>query len=248
MPLGPVGRYGGGMPPGDGPIRLRRRLDGASAMTLSPSDTLLRRRLLGAATITPAFLAAPSLVRAQTLVPTPPQTEGPFYPVSLPADADGDLVTVRGAAAPARGAVTHITGRVRDTAGRLIAGARVEIWQCDAQGLYDHPGQSDLARRDKGFQGFGRVMTTADGTYRFRTIRPVAYAGRTPHIHFRIDAPDGRTLTTQMYVAGEPGNERDGVLRAIRDPRQRQRVIVVLAPAEGLEQGALAGTFDVVLG
>ncbi|HEX2887031.1 MAG TPA: hypothetical protein VHP59_11410, partial [Vineibacter terrae] len=77
--------------------------------------------------------------------------------------------------------------------------------------------------------------------------QPVAYSGRTPHIHFRIVAPDGRRLTTQMYVAGEAGNERDGVFRAIRDPRQRQQVVVSLAPAAGLEPGAVAGTFDIVL-
>ncbi|HKU98775.1 MAG TPA: protocatechuate 3,4-dioxygenase [Vineibacter sp.] len=194
-----------------------------------------------------AFLAAPALVRAQTLVPTPAQTEGPFYPVVLPLDADNDLVQVQGVSSPAGGIVTHISGRVRNATGQPITGARVEIWQCDAQGLYDHPGQSDLARRDRGFQGFGRTATQADGVYRFRTIRPVAYSGRTPHIHFRIVAPDGRRLTTQMYVAGEPGNERDGVLRAIRDPRQRQQVVVTLAPADGAEHGALAGVFDIVL-
>jgi protocatechuate 3,4-dioxygenase, beta subunit len=210
--------------------------------------SLPRRRLLCAAATTSAVLASPSLVRAQTLVPTPAQTEGPFYPVAIPADADGDLVVVSGMAAPARGIITHVSGRILDTAGRPVAGARVEIWQCDAQGLYDHPRQGGVARRDKGFQGFGRVATSSDGHYRFRTIRPVSYVGRAPHIHFRIDIPDGRTLTTQMYVAGEPGNDRDGVLRSIRDARQRQQVVVALVPAEGLESGALVGTFDIVLG
>lgn len=213
----------------------------------SSSYPLFRRRLLRAGAGATTLLAAPALVRAQALVPTPAQTEGPFYPVALPPDADNDLVSVRGAGAPARGVVMHITGRVRDTAGLPIVGARVEIWQCDAQGLYDHPRQSDLGRRDQGFQGFGQTIAAADGAYRFRTIQPVAYSGRTPHIHFRIVAPDGRRLTTQMYVAGEAGNERDGVFRAIRDARQRQQVVVSLAPAAGLEPGALAGTFDIVM-
>ncbi|HJQ60277.1 MAG TPA: protocatechuate 3,4-dioxygenase [Vineibacter sp.] len=207
-----------------------------------------RRRLLRAAAAAPALVAAPSLVRAQTLVPTPAQTEGPFYPVALPADSDNDLVMVRGGAAPARGSITHIAGRVRDTSGRPLAATRVEIWQCDWQGLYDHPGQSGRAGRDASFQGFGQMTTAADGGYRFRTIRPVAYVGRTPHIHFRVVTQDGRRLTTQMYVAGEPANERDFVLRAIRDDRQRQQIIVALAPADGIEPGALAGTFDIVLG
>jgi len=214
---------------------------------MSSSSHVIRRRLLRAGVGASTLLAAPALVRAQTLVPTPAQTEGPFYPVALPLDTDNDLVQVQGASSSAAGIVTHVSGRVRDIAGQPIAGARVEIWQCDAQGLYDHPGQSDLARRDRGFQGFGRATTAADGGYRFRTIRPVAYSGRTPHIHFRVVAPDGRRLTTQMYVAGESGNERDGVLRAIRDPRQRQQVLVSLASADGLERGALAGVFDIVL-
>lgn len=214
---------------------------------MSSSSHVIRRRLLRAGVGASTLLAAPGLVRAQTLVPTPAQTEGPFYPVVLPLETDNDLVQVQGASSSAAGIVTQISGRVRDITGQPIAGARVEIWQCDAQGLYDHPGQNDLARRDRGFQGFGRTTTMADGGYRFRTIRPVAYSGRTPHIHFRVVAADGRRLTTQMYVAGEPGNERDGVLRAIRDPRQRQQVLVSLASADGLERGALAGVFDIVL-
>jgi protocatechuate 3,4-dioxygenase beta subunit len=207
-----------------------------------------RRRLLGTAAAAPVLIAAPALVRATVLVPTPAQTEGPFYPVAIPADADSDLVAVRGAPGQARGVIVHLGGRVLDVSGRPVAGAQVEIWQCDAQGLYDHPGQSGLARRDTSFQGFGRSIATAEGGYRFRTIRPVAYVGRTPHIHFRVIAPGGRRLTTQMYVAGEPGNERDFVLRSIRDERQRRQILVVLSPASGQEPGALAGTFDIVLG
>lgn len=208
---------------------------------------LLRRHLLRAAMAMSGSVAAPSLVRAQTLVPTPAQTEGPFYPTAIPSDSDNDLVMVRGAAALARGTVTHIAGRIRDVAGRALPGVRVEIWQCDEQGIYDHPRERGRSRRDDGFQGFGQVTTQGDGGYRFRTIRPVAYAGRTPHIHFRIVAPDGRRLTTQMYVAGEPGNERDGVLRAIRDERQRRQVVVALQPAGSVETGALSGIFDIVL-
>jgi protocatechuate 3,4-dioxygenase beta subunit len=69
-----------------------------------------------------------------------------------------------------------------------------------------------------------------DGGYRFRTIRPVAYPGRTPHIHFAISPPGGGRLVTQMYVAGEPLNARDPVLNEIRDPAARARVTVPLEP------------------
>ena len=212
-------------------------------------ERLPRRRLLRAGALLPLGLAWPAWPAwaADALAATPGQTEGPFYPVRIPDDSDNDLVQVRGAAARALGTVTHVQGRVLDTAGRPIPAARVEIWQCDAHGIYDHPNQDGLARRDQAFQGFGQTVSSADGGYGFRTIRPVAYSGRTPHIHVKVFAPDGRKLTTQMYIAGEPENERDGLYRSI-PVSLRERVLVKLEPANGLEQGALAGTFDVVLG
>src|SRR4029078_10124080 len=123
---------------------------------------------------------------AAAAVATPPQTEGPFYPTSFPADIDNDLVQVRGQAAQAMGTVLHLQGRVLDLNGRPVEGALVEIWQCDAQGFYDHPHQPVRDRRDKAFQGYGRMIVTADGAYGFRTLKPVAYPGRTPHIHFKV--------------------------------------------------------------
>src|SRR5215831_5712389 len=71
----------------------------------------------------------------------------------------------------------------------------------------------------------------ADGHYSFRTLKPVAYAGRSPHIHFKVGTATGRSLTSQFYIAGDPGNERDGVFRGIRDPRQRELVEMKLVPA-----------------
>jgi protocatechuate 3,4-dioxygenase beta subunit len=214
-------------------------------MTTQPASLLLRRRVLRAAGALPLALAWPAA--AASLSPTPAQTEGPFYPTRLPLDTDNDLVQLRGAEAQALGMVTHVSGRVLDTSGKPIPGARVEIWQCDHQGIYDHPRDSDLERRDRAFQGFGQMLTSANGTYKFRTIRPVPYTGRTPHIHTKVFAPDGRRLTTQMYVAGDPGNERDSLFRGI-PPRLRERVLLKLEPANGVEQGALAGSLDIVLG
>jgi len=214
-------------------------------MTTPPTSPLRRRRVLRAAGLLPLALAFPA--QAASLTPTPAQTEGPFYPTRLPFDTDNDLVVLRGAEAQAIGTVTHVSGRVLDTSGRPIPGARVEIWQCDHQGIYDHPRESDLARRDRAFQGFGQMLTTVDGDYRFRTIRPVPYTGRTPHIHVKVFAPGGGRLTTQMYIAGDPGNERDSLYRGI-PPRLRERVLLKLEPANGVEQGALAGSLDLVLG
>jgi protocatechuate 3,4-dioxygenase, beta subunit len=181
------------------------------------------------------------------LVATPRQTSGPFYPVELPLDADNDLVRVSGRPNEAAGQVVHLFGRVLDPGGRAIAGAEVQIWQCDAQGYYHHP-RDRGDRADPNFQGFGAARTGADGGYRFRTIRPVAYPGRTPHIHFAVLGADFNALVTQMYLRGEPMNERDGVFRAIRDPDQRDSVLVALAPAPDVEAGAEAGTFDLVIG
>jgi protocatechuate 3,4-dioxygenase beta subunit len=185
---------------------------------------------------------------AAGLVATPQQTEGPFYPTAFPADMDTDLVQVRGQAAQAMGTVLHLQGRVLDLDGKPVDGALVEIWQCDAQGIYDHPRQPGRDRRDSAFQGYGRMLAKADGRYSFRTLKPVAYAGRSPHIHFKVATAAGRMLTSQFYIAGDPGNERDGVFRGIRDARQRELIEMKLAPAPGVEAGALATSMDIVVG
>jgi protocatechuate 3,4-dioxygenase, beta subunit len=195
-----------------------------------------------------AALAAPHAF-ATDLVATPAQTEGPFYPAAFPADSDGDLVQVRGQAARALGTVLHLQGRVLDSSGRPLDGAIVEIWQCDAQGLYDHPRQPGRERRDAAFQGYGKVLADAQSGYRFRTLKPVAYPGRTPHIHLKVATADGRRLTTQFYLAGDPLNDRDFVYReAARDPGRRERIDMRLEPANGLEAGAFATTMDIVVG
>jgi len=202
----------------------------------------------GLAAASLALLRAPGAA-AQDGAPTvtPPQVTGPFYPVDWSGDADTDLVRVVGEAAQAQGTVTHLRGRVLDPRGRPVEGAVVEIWQCDASGLYRHPNDRP-GLRDPGFQSRGRSAVGPDGGFAFRTIRPVAYPGRTPHIHASVAAPGRRApLVTQLYVAGEPQNARDGVLRSIRDPNARESVIVRLDPADDLEAGGLKGTFDIVL-
>jgi protocatechuate 3,4-dioxygenase beta subunit len=201
------------------------------------------------ATTATAFAFLPIRSLGAGLVPTPRQTAGPFYPQVKPLDSDADLVRVAGQTEPAAGTVTDVLGRVLDPAGKPVADVLVEIWQCDAFGHYHHP--LDAARRggraDPGFQGYGRTVSAADGGYRFRTIRPVAYPGRTPHIHFTVTTP-GFSLTTQMYVAGEALNESDFILSRIRNPAERARVIVPLEPAGAGEATSLLGIFDIVLG
>jgi len=196
-----------------------------------------------------AGLLAAQRAFAATLATTPQQTEGPFYPVGFPTDTDNDLVQVRGQAAQAMGTVLHLEGRVLDTSGRTLSGALVEIWQCDAQGIYDHPRQPGRDRRDSAFQGYGRMLVDGEGRYRFRTLKPVAYPGRTPHIHFKVATAAGSHLTSQFYIAGEAQNESDFVFRAAaRNPQQRERIEMRLQTASGLEPGALATSMDIVVG
>jgi protocatechuate 3,4-dioxygenase beta subunit len=183
---------------------------------------------------------------AASLLPTPEQGTGPFYPIDFPLDADADLLTVPGQATQAHGTPTHVLGRLLDPEGRPVRGARIEIWQCDAFGRYHHPREGGGA--DPAFQGFGAATSNAEGAWRFRTIRPVAYPGRAPHIHFAVFAPGGERFTTQMYVAGEAQNETDFLLSRIRDPEARARLIVPLMPADDIEIGALLGRFNIVLG
>jgi protocatechuate 3,4-dioxygenase beta subunit len=185
---------------------------------------------------------------ADALVRTPPQTEGPFYPRTLPLDTDNDLLIVNDAITPAAGEITHLSGRVLSESGSPLRNVVVEIWQADNHGVYLHPGSEGQGRRDANFQGFGRFETGSTGEYRFRTIKPVPYPGRTPHIHVKIKKGDRELLTTQCYVSGHAGNDGDGVLRRIRDGRQRESVIVDFAPLPGSPIGELAARFDIVLG
>ncbi|WP_068682924.1 MULTISPECIES: protocatechuate 3,4-dioxygenase [unclassified Variovorax] len=161
---------------------------------------------------------------------TPSQTEGPFYPVKLPADADNDLLR-NGALSYPSGQPASVEGSVTDLDGRPLRGAQVEIWQCDQGGHYHHPGDGD--RADAAFQGFGRVAVDAEGRWRFRTIRPVAYSGRTPHIHVKVKLGGRELLTTQLYVAGDPGNARDFLWRNLPEPARE----AVTVPFERTSDG-----------
>jgi len=184
-----------------------------------------------------ALVAAPALwlgARAQPAArraATPAQTEGPFYPVRLPADSDNDLLR-NGKLSYRSAQPVWLGGQVTDLDGRPLRGAQVEIWQCDESGHYHHPGDGD--RADAAFQGFGRVAVDADGRYRFRTIRPVAYSGRTPHIHVKVRLGPRELLTTQLYVAGDAGNARDGLWRRLSAAEREAVTVPFERGADGL--------------
>lgn len=206
-----------------------------------------RRRFLHWMALASPFMTVPGAF-AEALVPTPAQTEGPFYPDHLPLDTDNDLLIINDALNPAVGEITWLSGKLLGSNGSPIRNATIEIWQVDAKGSYLHSGSGNRASRDGNFQGFGRFVTGSTGEYLFRTIKPVPYPGRTPHIHVAVKMKGREKFTTQCYIQGEPGNERDGVLRGIRDERARKSVIVPFEPLAGSKAGELAAKFDMVMG
>jgi protocatechuate 3,4-dioxygenase beta subunit len=208
----------------------------------------VRRRLLGAGAggLAVWALSGPASWAA-AVVATPPQAAGPFYPLQIPLDRDNDLTHVQGMDGQAHGAIFDVYGRLTDDGGRPMPGVQIEIWQVNGFGRYHHPHDEQDLPWDPRFQGFGRTLTDEQGGYRFRTVRPVAYPGRAPHIHFALRSPRFATFYTQLYLAGAPENERDFLLARVRDPKARERLIVSLepSPAKGAE---FAGRFDIALG
>ncbi len=186
---------------------------------------------------------------AQELSRTPKQTEGPFYPDKLPLDTDNDLLQVNDTLTSAIGAVTYLSGRILDSRGNPIRNATVEIWQCDNNGVYLHTADSGPKKdkQDKNFQGFGRFITGSTGEYLFRTIKPVPYPGRTPHIHVAVKLKGKEKFVTQCYIAGEAQNEKDGVLKGVAEA-QRKLLLAEFKPLKGSKIGELTAGFDIVLG
>ena len=194
----------------------------------SPAPTLAltairsrRRRLLLAM---PLIVLLPPALAATAPAATPAQMLGPFYPPRPDTGAGNDLATVDGKAR-ARGKPLAIVGRVTDTSGRPQGGVLVEIWQTNAHGRYHHPQDDSPQPLDPNFRGYGRATTTAEGAYRFATIEPVAYPGRTPHVHFRLSRGARELLVTQMYLPeAAAANARDGLFMSLRDSARRRLV------------------------
>ena len=206
-----------------------------------------RRRFLASSAFALALFSTPGAF-AEELLRTPRQTEGPFYPDHLPLDTDNDLIVVNDSLTPAVGEITFLSGRILDAGGAPIRNALVEIWQCDRNGAYLHSGSGNAEKRDRNFQGFGRFITGSTGEYLFRTIKPVSYPGRCPHVHFAVKMKGREKWTTQCYIKGEPTNERDGIWRSVKDEAQRAAITVDFAPLKGSKAGELAARFDIVMG
>ena len=176
---------------------------------------------------------------------TPSQSEGPYYPLNPPADAGNNLIEASGTVA--EGTPLELSGQVMDRNGQALPGITVEIWQCDNRSIYRHPRAPGQGTGDPHFAGFGRTVADAQGRYRFMTIVPVAYPGRPPHIHVKLRSAGQSLLTTQIYLAEWPGNQRDVLLRMLGD-RGRQRLMMSLEDApERYGRPSRVARFDLVV-
>lgn len=214
---------------------------------LTAPHFLRRRHFLQSSVAATALFAVPGLF-AEQLQPTASMGEGPFYPDKLPLDTDNDLLIINDAITPAVGEITHLAGKVTTASGQPLRNAFVEIWQVCNNGAYLHRGSDNRDKYDNHFQGYGRFLTNAKGEYYFRTIKPVPYPGRTPHIHIAVSLGGRRVFTSQILIKGHPQNARDGLARAIRDPQALATVMADFRPLPGSKIGELQADFDVVLG
>jgi protocatechuate 3,4-dioxygenase beta subunit len=218
-------------------------------------DSWTRRELLGAAAgLGGLALSGPGIALAQSLGQvTPEQIMGPFYPVIKPLDKDADLTVVKGKAGRARGHVIHVMGRVLNAKGEPVRGARLELWQANSVGRYDHPRDVNPAPLDPNFQGYAVLTTDREGRYRFKSIKPAAYPVnpmnpgtiRPPHIHFDV-AGQRERVVTQMYFPNEPHNEGDPIFKELGES-QGAAIGRVLPPTKDLEPDSLLVMWDVIL-
>jgi protocatechuate 3,4-dioxygenase beta subunit len=192
-----------------------------------------------------AMAASSPSAFAETLITTPRQSAGPFYPVSLPLDDDNDLTSIKGQQDKAQGLITDLGGRILDINSRPLNGLRIEIWQCDANGRYRHPDERSTKAIDDNFQGHGHTVTAGDGRYRFRTIRPIPYPGRTPHIHIAVFPQGEPPFVTQLYIKDEPRNQTDFLF--MRVPAERRHMVMASFTESQHPDTVFDAGFDIIL-
>ena len=222
-----------------------------------PKNTFSRREMLEMAAALGCLAVNQSLpsVFAQEVKRrlTPEQVMGPFYPVIRPLDHDMDLTIIKGKRGHAQGKLIHLAGRVLNSKGEPVRGARIELWQANTHGRYAHPTDINPAPLDPNFQGYGLQITDSEGRYRFKTIKPGAYPinpvnpvnVRPPHIHFDVLGRNDR-LVTQMYFPDEPLNEKDGIFRELGSSKDAA-IGKVLPPNKELEPDSLLINWDIIL-
>lgn len=156
-----------------------------------------RRTFLSLASLS----ALPMQLMAATRKPTPADQEGPFYPTD-PIPVRDNLILSD--SIPVNETM-QLSGRVLNQQGQPLTNAKVEIWQCDGAGVYDHPLQRGRDKYDRNFGGFAAQTTNEQGYYQFTTLYPVPYTGRPPHIHVKLFHDNKELLTTQLYLEGSTG-------------------------------------------
>lgn len=184
---------------------------------------------------------------------TPSQTIGPFFNLGLIREGDDDAACMLPGGPRAQGIPIVVSGRVTDEDGRPVRKALIEIWQANAKGKYDHPDDVTDAPVDPNLKGWARMLTDADGHYRFRSIKPGAYPNpgydnwmRPPHIHYSIFAAGlMQRLITQMFFPDEELNDIDPILNGVEDLEARASLIAREAPKA--PDGSFSFTFDIVL-
>ncbi len=227
-------------------------IDGPPMISTPHLPDRRRRRIVGAALAVGAgallgSASARLLAQERALRATPAVALGPFYPDRLPADQDADLTVIAGRPGRAAGQILYLSGRVLDTRGRPLSGARLELWQANAHGRYIHSADGDASGPlDPGFQGYASLRADAEGRYRIKTIKPAPYSGRTAHLHFNVEGGRAK-LTTQMFFEGERLNERDGLYRALSREDRRAATGRWADRAPGMEANALAAVWDIAL-
>ena len=193
------------------------------------TDDITRRNILATGALAAAGLLPLDLAHAQTPLSATPechdgdaatlrQTEGPFFKPSSPERAE--LIEPG-----MRGTPIELAGFVLTRACRPVPGALIDLWHADDSGDYDNTG----------FRLRGHQFANGEGRYRFRTIVPAVYTGRTRHFHVKVQRKGGRILTTQLYFPDEPQNGRDGLFR--------KELLMRVAK----DEGAVAARFDFVL-
>ena len=207
----------------------------------------VRRSFLKRSLFYSQFFCVPGLM-AESLSLTPHQTEGPFYPDKMPLDTDNDLIILNDSLTPAVGTIAYLSGTVTDIKGTPIRNSLVEIWQVDNNGVYLHTRGGSRDKLDSNFQGYGRFLTDSKGNYFFRTLKPSPYSGRTPHIHMAVSAKGRKKFTTQCYIKGEPRNQRDFILKRVKDQKARESLVIPFNKVNGTKTGEVAAKFDIVLG
>jgi protocatechuate 3,4-dioxygenase beta subunit len=192
---------------------------------------LFRRRMLRGALAAGGFglvVSRPDLGEAQELAATPQchdgdaptvrQTDGPYFRPNSPQRVD--LVEPDTTGRP-----VEFAGQVLTRGCRPVPRALLDLWHADEFGEYDN----------RNFRYRGHLFADDEGRYRFRTILPARYPGRTRHYHIKVQAPERPVLTTQLYFPDEPGNQRDFLFR-------RELVMRTAEAGDGV-----AARFDFVL-